>query len=192
MKQIKFIIALALLAALFASSARADVVIYRIKQTGKFIGASNEIMLAGTGFVILDPDTKQGYTISAATIRGMKFFTTATFTNTRIYTITGTKGKTYTAFASSTLSAERDRNQFSRGVNAPLAITPTKTISFPKVIAGSASTVIQNAILIEGKATATFSQPDTRAANASGETVDQVNQRIRDTLIAQGYQAFNF
>ena len=191
MKRIKLIIALALLAAVFASPARADVVIYRVKQTGKLIGGSNEFNLRGTGFVILDPDTKQGYTLSAATVLGMKILNTTTFTNTRMYTLTGAKGKTYTAFASSALSAERDRNQFARGLNAPLAIKPDRTISFPKVIAGSAGTVIQNAILIEGKATATFSLPDTRAANASAETVDQVYQRLRDALIAQGYEAFD-
>src|SRR6266700_2444817 len=141
MKHIKLIVLLVVLIGFSFTSARADVVIYRLKQTGKFIGASNELSLKAGGFVIVDPDTQQGFTITAATVLKTKFFTTTTFTNTRIYNIVGAKGKTYTAFASSALTAERDRSQFSRGQNVPLAITPARTIDFPKVIAGSGSTV---------------------------------------------------
>ena len=196
MKLIKLGSLLLLLIAWSAMSARADVVIYHLSQTGKFIGASNELALRVGGIIILDPDTKQGYTLSTVAARGSKFFTTATFTNTRIYNIVGAKGKTYTVFASSDLNlgAGRDKNQISRGQNVPLAITPARTISFPKVIAGAGGTVNFNgasAFLVEGKATATFSLPDTRAANANGETVDQVYQRIRDGLLAQGYEAFD-
>ena len=194
MKLNKFaVLALLLLLALSAASARADVVIYRLKQTGKFIGGSNEIALHVGGVIILDPDTKQGYTLSTVAIRGAKFFTTANFTNTRIYTVVGAKGKTYTVFASSFLSEGRDKNQISRGQNAPLAIKSDRTIIFPRVIAGSGATVFfsdpgSDAVLLEGKATATFSLPDTRTANGNGETVDQVYQRIRESLLAQGYE----
>ena len=84
---------LPLLVILSVPCARGEVIVYRLKQTGKFIGASNEFALRGAGFILVDPDTKQGYTIQTATVLGTKFFTTTTFTNTRIYNIIGAKGK---------------------------------------------------------------------------------------------------
>ena len=47
------------------------------------------------------------------------------------------------------------------------------------------------AFLVEGKATGTFSLPDTRAANASSETLDQTYQRLRESLLDQGYAEFD-
>jgi hypothetical protein len=192
---IRLSLPLIVLGLLFATtSARADVVIYRVKNTGKLLGASNEITLRAKGFVIFDPDTRQGYTIQAATVLGLKFFTTATFTNTRIYRLNGARGKTYTAFASSVLADGQDKNQYSSGRNSLLLIKEGRSELLPKVIVGSGATVIssdpEDAIAIEGKATAVFSSTDTKTANANVETVDDAYQRIKADLEAQGYTEF--
>lgn len=196
MKLIKLVVLLVLVA--FAcSSARADVVVYRLKQTGKFIGSGVELSLKGKGFVLIDPDTRQGYTIFSAIVLGEKIYSVSSFENTRIYTLTGA-GKTYTAFSSGSYSNSvaggRDRNQFSIGRNSTFPITPARSITFPRVIAGTASIVNfadADAMLLDGKATAVFSATDTRTANNAAETLDQTLQRIRDGLIAQGYTEFS-
>lgn len=189
MKLIKLICALVIITA-YAASLRADVVIYRVKQTGKLIGSGQEVALKGFGYTLIDPDSKAGYSIFAASVMGQKIFLATSLTNSRVYTVNGAKGKSYTVIASSGQGGLGDRNLISKGLNASLAIKADRTISFPRVIAGSGGTLIgdpSDAGLLEAKGTAIYSQTDTRAANQSGETVQDTFQRIRQQLIDQGY-----
>ena len=201
MKLIKQIVPLLLLASLFpVAPARADLVIHRTKQTARYIGSEVELPLRGRGFILLDVDTRQGYSVVMATVQRQKIFSITTLANTRSYVVTGARGRTYTAFAASgqtnTPTAFQDRNQFSIGLNAGLAITPARIFTFPRAIQGTVGTVsiasgTVDPFLLEAKVTATYSQSDTRAANNAGDTLDQARDRIRATLLAQGYQEFS-
>ena len=201
MKLIKHLPLLLLLASVFfVAPARADLVIHRTKQTARYIGSSVELPLRGRGFLLLDVDTRQGYSIVTAIVQGQKIFSITTLANTRSYVLSGARGRTYTAFAASgqtnTPTAFQDRTQFSIGLNAELAITPARLFTFPRVIQGTVGTVSiasgsVDPVLLEAKVSATYSQSDTRAANNAGETLEQAHNRIRDLLLAQGYQEFS-
>ena len=201
MKLIQHIVHLSLLASVFSvAPAHADLVIHRTKQTARYIGSGVELPLRGKGVIIFDADTRQGYSIVSAVVLGQKIYSIATLETTRTYVLTGAQGRTYTAFAASaqtnTPTAFQDRSQFSIGLNAVLAITPARNFTFPRSIKGSVGAIslpLGNVepFLLDAKVTATYSQTDTRAANNAGETAEQARDRIRDALIAQGYEAFS-
>ena len=114
-------------------------------------------------------------------------FVAARFENTRTYVITGAHGRTYTVFCdgglTNTPSQSEDKNQFVIGRNVPLAITHTRTISFPRVVRGTARDVAipagEEPDVVQGTLTATFSMSDTRRANGAGETADAAFARPR-------------
>jgi hypothetical protein len=185
------------LVCLVAIPAPATVVVYKLSQTAQYIGQEQTLRISATGYVVLDTDTLKGFDISVYNARGTKFFTVSPFEeDTRQYTVTGTGGHVYTAFVVSAVTNRTsqfdDNVEFTIGVNTALAVSPTNTVSLPRVLKGVFGGISiptgAPGVALYGTGTASYSNTDSRLANSKGETTADTLARYRSLLANRGYQ----
>jgi hypothetical protein len=185
------------LVCMVAIPAPATVIVYKLSQTAQLIGQEQNVRISATGYVVLDTDTLKGFDINVYNVRGMKFFHVSPFEeDTRQYTVTGTGGHAYTAFVLSsvtnTTSGFDDNVEFTIGVNTALAVSPTNTVSLPRVLKGVFGGISiptgSPGVASYGTGTASYSNTDSRLANSKGETTTDTLARYRSSLTNRGYQ----
>ena len=182
---------------LLALPSRGAVVVYRHSQSSQYIGQGFNVTLPATGFVVLDSQSLTGFNITAINVRGQKYFTTSPFEEgVRSYSVTGTRGRVYTAFVASAITNKPtqflDNTEFSIGVNVPLSITPTNTVNLPRVLSFVGRSVViptgEAGVAVLGRGVASYSKTETRLANSQAETPGDVLARYRSVLLSRGYQ----
>jgi hypothetical protein len=182
---------------LLAIPSKGAVVVYRHSQSSQYIGQGFNVSLPATGFVVFDSQSHTGYTIAAYKLRGQKYFTTTPFEEgLRSYSVTGPRGRVYTAFVGSTVTNKpthfEDGLEFSIGANVALAITPTNTVNLPRVLSLVGRGVViptgEPGIAVMGRGVASYSHSETRLANSLAETPGDSLARYRSLLLSRGYQ----
>lgn len=180
----------------FVFTSHADVMIERSTQTMRLTGDNIERTLNFSGFVIRDLDGTNSASIRTITIRGRKFYevnrdTVPVFSTT----VQGANGREFRVIAHG--STETNEVQtvkvdglLIKGLNTTLQVSMTRQITYPRVLRGSAHRVDFNGghyRASENTLTRTYSQTETRAANARGENVETALARIVQRLEATGY-----
>lgn len=182
---------------LLAFPSRGAVVVYRQSQSSQYIGQGFNVTLPVTGFVVLDSQSLTGFNIATYRLNGQKYFTTTSFEEgLRTYSVTGPRGRVYSAFVGSAITNKpthfEDGIEFSIGANVALPITPTNTVNLPRVLNLVGRAVVipttEPGIAVMGRGVASYSHTETRLANSQAETPGDVLARYRSVLLSRGYQ----
>ena len=179
-------------------SARAELLIFRSSATVQYTGEGTERTLRFRDTVVTDLDSTNGASISTLTVRGRKLYSVSR-EGTRVVTdnLRGLRGRTYHIIARAvTETNELERLKVSsvlaKGLNGTLQVSAARQIPYPRVFRATAHQLDLemgiNSKMYEAKETRTYANAETRAANAAGEDVDTVVNRIVQRLEASGYQ----
>ena len=180
---------------LSTSPARSDILIYTATQSSHIIGQGMDRHISSSGFVIFDYDNGGAYNVSHYKLSGINYFSVQSIPSVRIYQVTGVGGRNYTAFMTrgitNTATYYEDFNGFGMGLNADLQISSSRTVQFPKTIAGAprgATVPNGQAPLFENDvSTFTFSRKATQTANASGQSAQAAANGFAAKFQALGY-----
>ena len=158
--------------------AQADVMIYRVTESSRLIGARGETRVNASGYYVQDVDTGETAVIAAMKLNGSKVFTVTRPGGVLSYVANGARGKTYTVMSRYEEKGEpfREISGLEYGVDQVLAIRPDRQILAPRIRKGTAQSitaaVADDAVLSVGTTTAGFIERDTQDANFFARTVD--------------------
>lgn len=193
----KSIIPCLLIIILAALNARGEVIVYKKTQKARIVGQGYEFKIPATGVLILKPVDMTGHTVTVYNVGGDRFFNVTRFENgVRLYSVAGTAARNHTVWVGSGItnkvSGFEDATEFAIGTDAVLAVTPTNSVTRPRVFNATFAGVVipsgQGIVANYGTGVASYSQKETRLANSLGETVDDTLARHRAALIENGYR----
>ncbi len=177
---------------LMAVPASADLIIYRYTETGRSIGKGDEIKVRGHGYFVLDYQAFSGKVIVTTTLDGEKLMLVQALADTTEYTVTGAKGRTYTAWQGYTFVADPEYEALGI-LFAPNRLLKVRTdggLTYPRSFTQNYQSVRDSDgeyVLYSSRATFAFRQSDTIDANTFGRTVDEVIEDYRQMFAAKGY-----
>jgi hypothetical protein len=172
-----------------ALSARADVLVYKLKQTYTLTGYGGQLKDKHGGFDVLDPDTGELYEILTYTRNGVKYFSGYFIDNYFLDEVDG-GAKRYGVFSiDEGHTDELGTHNFTltgKGLIATGLSTKGRTWRLPKAITFTARklspTESGEVTLAEWAGTMGFDQKASDAYNASGgnlqHTIDQIKQSL--------------
>src|SRR5262245_54765909 len=133
---------LACITALIASSASAQLVIYKgtLKQSGTGQGVS--LKLTSKFYLIVDTATANIAEIQYVTVNNSRVYDTDTQTNLHILQISAPKGKTSEAISQAPNTCDINEGNtndlvFVQGADSQLTVNTGTTITFPKTLSGA-------------------------------------------------------
>jgi hypothetical protein len=177
---------------LLALPASADLIVYRYVETGRSIGAGDELKIRGQGYFVLDHATFSGQVIVATTIDGQKLMVVQALGDTTEYTVTGLKGRTYTAWQGYSFSPDPEREVVGSfyALNSLLKVRADGGLTYPKSFTQNYQSVRDSDgfyVLYASRATFAFRRTDTIDANTFALTVEDVIEVYRQQFAAKGY-----
>jgi hypothetical protein len=176
--------------------ASADVVIERATVTVHFTGQGIDRSLRFRDVVVRDLDGTNGASITTITIGGRKLYSiNRGGVQVVVENLRGPNGRTYTVIArgateTNEVQVLRVDAMIAKGLNGTLRVTENREINSPRVFRANVNRLEFDDgeyLLTEAKETRVYSQTETRAANANGEDVEAVLDRLIQKLQASGY-----
>jgi hypothetical protein len=186
-----------LLALLTPAFSRAELLIYKELEKQTFTGEGEAVRTISKGYVIIDHFTGQFARVAYGTFFGAKHYWTWQETNSHIVQVTGAKGKIYSVISHIPTDCEAKQSDGNealilKGANSTLTYNTGQTTSFPKTLNDYGLGLVHSSrtgtpAINEGTVVLVFSQSDTVASNAAGETVDTAFARLTAFVQSLGY-----
>jgi hypothetical protein len=182
------------LGASLSSSLAAKLAIYNFTSTHAIVGTGFDIKSRSTGVLVIDLEGDRAVRISKFSAKKFRQFAVADEPNFKRWRALRPKGATtmtVSQYVTTTNGVSREGVTFASGKDESLNIGE-QTYSLPKSLDETGYTLIDvgreyvNAMSTINSAH-TFSAKQTIAANTQHEVLEQVVERLRQSLIAQGY-----
>lgn len=179
-----------------AINARSDIFIERGAVKIQYTGQGIERTVAFKEVILRDLDGTNSASVATTVIRGHKlYFVSRSRTRVLRENLRGMNGRIYTVIArglteSNGVQVLNVEGLLVKGLNTTLPVSASRQLTGPRVFRGAASRVEFDSgefRLTETSYTRTYSQTETRAANALGEDVETALARIIQRLEKFGY-----
>ncbi|HXJ59382.1 MAG TPA: hypothetical protein VNU68_22285 [Verrucomicrobiae bacterium] len=182
------------LGAFLSSSLAAQLAIYNFTSSHDIVGNGSYIKSRSTGVLIIDLEGDRAARISKFRGDGFRLFAVADEPNFKRWRALRPKGATtmtVSRYVTGTNGVSRQGVTFASGKDESLNIG-RQTSSLPKSLVETGYTLIDvGGEYVNGMSTInsthTFSAKQTIAANTQNETLEQVVERLRQALNAEGY-----
>jgi hypothetical protein len=184
---------------LLTFTTRAEVMVERVSGTLRGVGAGVEFSARLGGFIVSD-ENGNGVGIETAIVRGRKLYAiNRERSEAHSFELTGTGGRTYRVatkgvVVSNETQVIRVDGLLVKGLNTQLEISEATVLTRPRVARGRnhrLELVNGQPRLIEAEYTRTYFHSETRNANARGDDLETVVQRLLASLARQGFQPAN-